>query len=208
MNFNLQQENEFILNTLLKSPKNSVFLDVGAHNGSTCLPIAKELKNNNRNDIRIIAFEPNQKLSNEINKKSNENKLNIKCINIVVSDSKSTVFKKSDEGSGTMYDTIFEGEEFKSNTLDNLLDELNIKSVFFLKVDVEGHEPKLLKGATKILKNTSHLYIEIWSNKHYETRSNKKGVSYNKNILSHLNDFYPIQKYEKNYYFKHKNLLN
>ena len=65
---------------------------------------------------------------------------------------KNQLFKKSDEGSGTMYDTKFKGEAFESNTLDNLLDKLNIKSVFFLKVDVEGHEPKLLKGAKKILK--------------------------------------------------------
>ena len=74
LNYNLDQENEFITNILLKSPKNSVFLDVGAHNGSTCIPISKKLKNKKRNDIRIIAFEPNKELSNEINKKSIQQK--------------------------------------------------------------------------------------------------------------------------------------
>ena len=66
--------------------------------------------------------------------------------------------KKSDEGFGTMYDTKFKGEAFESNTLDNLLDKLNIKSVFFLKVDVEGHEPKLLKGAKNIGKYKPFIY--------------------------------------------------
>ena len=107
-----------------------------------------------------------------------------------------------------MYDTNYSGDEFKSDTLDNLLLQLNINTVFFMKIDVEGHEPKVLEGAQNILKNTSHRYIEIWTDDHYQKRSLNKGVLYNKNILSHLNGFYLIQKYEKNYYFKNEKLFN
>ena len=112
------------------------------------------------------------------------------------------------KGSGTMYDTNYIGDEFKSETLDNLLLQLNINTVFFMKIDVEGHEPKVLEGAQNILKNTSHRYIEIWTDDHYQQLSLNKGVLYNKNILSHLNGFYLIQKYEKNYYFKNEKLFN
>jgi FkbM family methyltransferase len=209
LKYNLQQENEFIKNILLKSPKKSIFLDVGAYNGSSCLYISKELKKKDRDDIRIIAFEPNKTLSDKINEESKKLKLNVKCINIAVSNNKATVFKKSDEGAGTMYDTNYKGAAFKSDTLDNLLSGLNIDNVFFMKIDVEGHEPKVLDGAEKILKNTMHLYIEMWTDIHYEERAGgpHKGMSYNKKILSYLSGFYPIQKYEKNYYFKHKSLF-
>jgi FkbM family methyltransferase len=204
LSYNLKQENDFIVNILLNSPKNVVFLDIGAFDGSTCLYIAKKLKEKKRDDIKILAFEPNLSLSNKINNESKKNNLNVKCINIVVSNNNTGVFKKTDEGAGTMYNTHFKNDKYDSDTLDNILNKLKIDKVFFMKIDTEGHEPKVLEGAKNILKNTSHLYIEVWSDTHYEERSSKK-IKYNKIIIDNLKDFYAIQKIEKNYYFKNKN---
>ena len=126
-----------------------------------------------------------------------------------MSNTNGILYKKSDvvTGPGTMYGINYKGDKFKCNTLDNLLKELNIKKVYFMKIDVEGHEPEVLLGAKNILKNTDHLYIEVWSDQHYEKRSHNKNVKYNKKILDNLSDFYPIQKIEKNYYFKNIRLL-
>ena len=44
----LIQINDFLLDILLKSPQNSVFLDIGAYNGDTSIYISKKLKEKNR----------------------------------------------------------------------------------------------------------------------------------------------------------------
>jgi hypothetical protein len=46
-------------NLILGCPLNTVFLDVGAHYGDTCLTMALYAKKNERDDIRFFAFEPN-----------------------------------------------------------------------------------------------------------------------------------------------------
>ena len=91
--------------------------------------------------------------------------------------------------------------------LDNILKKNNIKKVYFMKIDVEGQEPNVLEGAKNILKNTQHLYIEMWTDKHYTKRTGNENVEYNKTILTYLSLFYPIQKIEKNVYFKNKKLF-
>ena len=44
LKYNIDKENKFITDILLKSPKNSVFLDIGAYNGDTSISIARLLK--------------------------------------------------------------------------------------------------------------------------------------------------------------------
>ena len=55
-----------------------------------------------------------------------------------------------------MFNKNFGGKKFKSYTLDNILNIFNLshKSIFFLKIDVEGQESNVLKGAQNTLKNT------------------------------------------------------
>jgi FkbM family methyltransferase len=205
--FNLKEENNFLVDILLKSPLNSYFLDVGAFSGDSCIPIAKQLKNKNRSDINIIAFEAKKNLCDKINKKARDENLNLKCISIVLSNKKGIIFNKKEEGAGNMFNDNFKGEKFNSDTLDNQLQKLKINKVFLYKIDVEGHEAEVLQGSKKILNNTKHIYIEVWNDKHIKERNGIENGSHNINILNHLNDFYPIQKIEKNIYFKNKDLL-
>ena len=51
---NLKDENMFLANLLLKSPRNSYFLDVGAYNGDTCIEISKFLKSKKKEVILIL----------------------------------------------------------------------------------------------------------------------------------------------------------
>nr|QDY51817.1 methyltransferase FkbM domain protein [Mimiviridae sp. ChoanoV1] len=204
---NLKEENMFLANLLLKSPRNSYFLDVGAYNGDTCIEISKFLKSKKRGDINIIGFEPKKNLCDKINKKAKDDKLNLKCISIVLSNKKGSIFNKKEEGSGNMFNQKFKGNKFNSDLLDNQLKELGIKNVFLLKIDVEGHENEVLQGSKNILNNTKHIYIEMWNDEHIKDRQGIENGSHNKNILDNLSNFYPIQKLEKNIYFKHKDLL-
>lgn len=57
--------------------------------------------------------------------------------------------------------------EVKVQTLDNLLDKLNLKKVDIIKIDTEGSEIPILKGAEKTLKNNPAVKIFVASY-HYQ----------------------------------------
>jgi FkbM family methyltransferase len=205
--YDMTQENNLILNLLMNYPKNSIFIDVGAYNGNSSLEIAKGLQMKNRKDIKLICIEPNKHNCESIQSNINKHKLNIQIIQSVCSDTSGVVYMKSDEGSGTMYDNGFKGDAFPCNTLDNLVSTMvDTSSEVFLKVDVEGHEPQVLSGATRILKQTKHMYIKLWNDEHYLERHTKpQYTSHNKEVLNHTKDlFYPLQKIEKNVLFVNK----
>lgn len=201
--FDINQENHLILNMLLTYPINSVFIDVGAYKGDTSIKIARELKKYNREDIHIICIEPNKTNCNDIITHSVCEKLNISVVQSVCSDTSGTVYMKKNEGSGTMYDSVFNGDSFPCNTLDNLVSDIDVSSNIFLKIDVEGHEPQVLSGASRILSQTKHIYIELWNDDHYlERHTNPPYISHNKEVLKYIaNHFLPLQKIEKNVLF-------
>jgi hypothetical protein len=55
----------------------------------------------------------------------------------------------------------FVEEEVEIDTLDNVLDRLNIDKIDFLKIDIEGSEHLALKGGIESIKKTKNLMIEI-----------------------------------------------
>ncbi len=46
-------------------------------------------------------------------------------------------------------------------TLDHLVDQLGLRAIDWLKVDVEGHEVRVLEGARSALARTRHLILEV-----------------------------------------------
>jgi FkbM family methyltransferase len=59
------------------------------------------------------------------------------------------LYRKKDEDAGTMYDTCYESSvKYVSRTLDSF----GIKDVYFAKIDVEGHEPEVLRGGNDTLR--------------------------------------------------------
>ncbi len=47
------------------------------------------------------------------------------------------------------------------DTLDNIIKEKNVEDVSFLKIDVQGYEIEVLKGATNTLKNAQVVLLEV-----------------------------------------------
>ena len=105
-----------------------------------------------------------------------------------------------------MYDTCYSSSiKYEAITIDSL----NIKNVYFAKIDVEGHEPEVLEGAKNTLNKTKFLYIESWNDEHFKKRHiHKLSGSHNERILSEINKintfFYPIRKIEKNILYELK----
>ena len=52
--------------------------------------------------------------------------------------------------------------DVEADTLDNIIDEVGLDTVDFIKIDVEGAEGLVVRGAEKTLKKAKALLIEIW----------------------------------------------
>lgn len=206
LNINGNRENEYIFNLIKDCPKNSIVLDIGAYNGDTAIYLARRLNAIQRNDVSIVCFEPNNNHCNMIAMCAKTETLNIKVIENIISDKEQVLYRKRDEGAGTMYDTCYESSvKYVSKTLDSF----GINGVYFAKIDVEGHEPEVLRGGKETLKQAKLIYVEMWNDVHFIRRHiNKVNGSHTKRILEAIDGIsqklYPLQKIEKNVLFEKK----
>lgn len=170
------------------------FIDIGSNSGSVSLPFAKY------KELKIICFEPLnynfKKLQNnfKINNISNENNL----YNIALSDCEGEdyIYYSNEDcniGASSLEKDWREintsKELIKKKKLDDLL-QFSEKKVL-MKIDVEGHEEKVIKGGLKLLSNNNILlYLE----------------TNNQKLLKKLEEFdfkvYPFSYKESNYSFK------
>ena len=81
--------------------------------------------------------------------------MNLRCENTAISDALCTLYMKKDEGPGTMYDVDFADVAVPATSLDSF----SFDEVALIKLDVEGHEDIVLKGAQKTLACTRNLYV-------------------------------------------------
>ena len=162
------------------SKKNVVIIDVGANKGQTI-----DLFINIYDSYEIYAFEPNKKLYYELKKKFFKNK-NIHLQNAGVSEKRGElIFNENILDETSSFEDINLNSEYafkkakilgvKINelvkdsylseviTLHDFILEQQLKAIDILKIDVEGHELKVLKGLFKTrLKNRIN-YIQIES---------------------------------------------
>jgi uncharacterized protein YheU (UPF0270 family) len=52
--------------------------------------------------------------------------------------------------------------DVEADTLDNIIDEVGLDTVDFIKIDVEGAEGLVVKGAERTLRKARAILIEIW----------------------------------------------
>jgi len=140
-----------------------VILDVGAHIGSFTLKAAKEVGPSGR----VVSFEPsseNFKLLS-LNVSSNDD-TNVKLFKVAIGSEPGTAKLHLGDRRGTnslLSDAKIDQigiEEVPIRTLDSVADELKLGKVSFLKIDVEGFELEVLRGARNIL-SSSHPSIAM-----------------------------------------------
>ena len=157
----------FTINNLTKGsyPANLV-IDIGCFNGGTSIFFYKELK-----DVKIIGFEPS-KQSYEQALKNTADLPGIKIENYAVSDvcGVTEFFVTDNKVSSSL--SPLTGEDLRFNTqnvekvevitLDEYLrsNKLLEEKILAMKLDVQGHELSVLKGAENALKRTLFVLTE------------------------------------------------
>ncbi len=123
--------------------KEEIFVDIGCYDGKDSI---NYMKWSNNNEVKIYAFEPDIK-NYQICKKNLDIYSNIKLLNIGLSDQEQEVCVM---GEGEMsYFGEGDGLRIYTNLLDNVIAD---NRVGFIKMDVEGHEANVLKGAESIIR--------------------------------------------------------
>lgn len=133
-------------------PKNAIMFDIGANVGSIAVPIALK-----RPDILIYCFEGLSRNFEFLERNVKLNKLtNIIISNVVLSDANGNQVKfyydemlRGKSSFHNLYSSSYELHITK--TLDAIIVDLDIDRLDFVKIDTEGSEGLILKGAIKTL---------------------------------------------------------
>jgi FkbM family methyltransferase len=172
--FMTNHENEVMEH--FKPNSGEIVVDVGAHIGLYSLIAAKKVGASGK----VIAIEPDPENFRILRKNIVLNQsMNIDALECAAYSAKERLklFLPELEQGRTIFNTVMQERgktsvnflEVEANTLDNILESKNIKEVNWIKIDVEGAELEVLKGASKTLssnKNTTFV-IEIHGSEIY-----------------------------------------
>ncbi len=156
-----------IIKNLALNNEGLIVFDVGANKGDYTNLLADEIKN-----IKILSFEPHPKTFKVLSK--NCNQTNIKLFNCALSSNEGEfeLFDyDSKDGSlhaslnaeifSTIHNSSVISHKVNVSTIDIICKENNINKIDFLKIDVEGYELDVLKGASRMLLNESIQIIQF-----------------------------------------------
>lgn len=149
---------------LREKKKNLNYVDVGANIGDSILHI------NPQDGDKIIGVEPNSKFEKYLQKNLRDFN-NVIIENVICSSSSGQKNFKMLRENGTA--RVIEGQEFALatvDTLDNIVQRNQFNKVDLIKVDTDGHDFEVLKGANKIIKkDLPTIFFECYSggNKNY-----------------------------------------
>ena len=195
------------------------FIDVGAHKGEFLGYLSK------LNHKKIYVFEPQKKIFEILNHNFKENK-KIKFFNIALGDknskktfyvnklsltstfsvSKKTLFSKIKNFLLNSKNSYIHKYSIKTTKLDDIMLKEKINNLF-LKVDVEGFELNVLKGAKKLISSkVKYILIERQFYQLYEDYSpDQVELFLKENDFRLLKKFtYPLLHFQDNLYVKKK----
>ena len=149
-------------------------LDIGCFEGNTSLFFLKELK-----DVNVIGFEASSQSYRQAiatTEKYNAVKIENYALSdfcgtteFYVTDNKVSSSLNPVTGTDTRFSTV-KVEQVNTITLDEyfLNHAESEQKILAMKLDVQGHELKVLKGAEKMLKNTLFILTELSNHSSYQ----------------------------------------
>ena len=187
--YSYHKDKGLIIQKILKNPE--VIIDVGAHAGQ----VSKMISRLYNNKVKIIAIEPGLYARSILRISIFFNRFkNIFVIPMAVSDQKGFSFlnipekRKNSFGFGLSHMSTnhndFSERNYKTHydyvsitTIDQIVKDLEVKNVSFIKMDIEGYEYKALIGATETLKKFKPIiYIELIENSLKRNNNSLKDV--------------------------------
>ena len=128
-------------------PRNAVVFDVGANFGYYSLTRARAI------GARVFAFEPNPRTFSRLAAHIRMNGLesSITAVPAGLSDTQRSGFLDLVAGNSGADHLSDHGEEIELDTLDHYCEVNNVARMDLIKIDVEGHETHVLKGARHML---------------------------------------------------------
>jgi FkbM family methyltransferase len=145
----------------MMSQTGDVFVDVGANAGGYTVRLGKKFG-------KVVSIEPNRKAAEVLIRNIELNHLsNVVVVNDAISDKvgETTMYVPSSGKTtrSSIVEKFSEGSSFQvhTTTLDSLL--AGYEKIDLLKIDAEGAEVNVLKGAERTLARTSRLVLELGS---------------------------------------------
>ena len=145
---------------LVPDHKMTTIFDVGANVGQSAIEMIKESP-----DSKIYCFEPIAKTYNQLEKSTKELS-SVNCYKTALGSSKNISLMTADGVSSKNHlveaDTdIKKTEEVNVTTLDDFCQVHDITHINFLKIDTEGNDLEVLKGADQMLKKHHIDFVEV-----------------------------------------------
>jgi FkbM family methyltransferase len=210
--------NEFINMTIREdeiiehfTPKRGdIVVDIGAHIGHYTIIASKRVGANGK----VVAIEASPSNFEILNRNIKLNQLaNIINLNHVVysKETKLKLYLPGEESGHTIYNTVISDRarnedkfvEVNANTLDYLLQSKGIKQeqINWIKIDVEGAEFEVLKGAANILSNSKDIAILI------EIHNLRDSTNLYRPIVEFLNLYNFKIEFEKSHHGGEKHII-
>ncbi|MBW4509247.1 MAG: FkbM family methyltransferase [Scytonematopsis contorta HA4267-MV1] len=171
--FNTETTEQLLLSKLIR-PGMTVF-DVGANIGDYSILLSKLV----RDSGKVYSFEPTSNIFNQLQQRLSQSKCNnVNAFSFAIySENTQIEFNQFPEeysawnslgkpemlnpnGSGE-YVPIVNSEIVKAISLDSFCEEHDIKTIDYLKIDVEGAESDVLQGTTKLLSKKAIQFIQF-----------------------------------------------
>jgi FkbM family methyltransferase len=167
--FIVMTRHEDVIIEHFRPKEGDVVVDVGAHIGRYTIIASKRVGPTGK----VIAIEADPSNFEMLNRNIELNRLtNVTTLNYAAFSKKAKIKLYLPAGDiFTKYNTIMSNwvwvkpddkfVEVNGNTLDNLLHEIGIRQVNWIKIDVEGAEFEVLKGANNLLLNNKNIVLLV-----------------------------------------------
>ncbi|WP_440915681.1 FkbM family methyltransferase [Candidatus Pelagibacter sp.] len=188
------------LSNIIEKYEVDYFFDIGSCWGIYSLRLANKF-----NKLNIIAYDPIKKNIERLKNSIIKNKIsNIYTLKVAIGDKKDFVTLGATETYSPNYEINEKNavitEKCEINTLDNLHNDIKDKFIV-LKIDTEGFEFNVLKGAEKLLLNNKvFCQIEIKNKNYQEVSSFLKNNNFKLVSINKFNktDYFFSNFYEEN----------